>query len=229
MKLTKFYLHGDRSLSQKKNYNPEDPKKTSYTFDPRNPVPTIGGGISAVDIVMLPGPFNQHGRKDFIGCTDELPLHTRNDIITFETPLLSKDLEITGPIYVCLWISSTAIDTDFTAKIVDVFPNRNDDPDGIYINITDSIIRTRYRDSWKNPSMMTPGEIYQIKFQLYPTSVVFQKNHKLRLDISSSNWPRFDVNPNTGNPLGTDQTYLSANQTIFHQKEYPSHLILPIK
>ena len=76
---------------------------------------------------------------------------------------------------------------------------------------------------------MTPGEIYQIKFQLYPTSVVFQKNHKLRLDISSSNWPRFDVNPNTGNPLGTDQTYLSANQTIFHQKEYPSHLILPIK
>ena len=229
MKLTKFYLHGDRTLSQKKNYNPEAPKKTSYTFDPYNPVPTIGGGISAVDIVMVPGPCSQHGRNDFIGCTDELPLHTRNDIITFETPVLSKDLEITGPIYISLWISSTAIDTDFTAKIVDVFPNRNDDRDGIYINITDSIIRTRYRDSWKNPSMMTPGEIYQIKFQLYPTSVVFQKNHKLRLDISSSNWPRFDVNPNTGNPSGTIETYLSANQTIFHQKEYPSHLILPVK
>ena len=142
---------------------------------------------------MLPGPFNQYGKEDFIGCTDTLPLHMRNDIITFETPILSKDLEITGPIYVCLWISSTAIDTDFTAKIVDVFPTSNDDPDGTYINITDSIIRTRYRDSWKNPSMMIPGEIYRIKFQLYPTSVVFQKNHKLRLDISSSNWPRFDV------------------------------------
>ena len=229
MKLTKFYLHGNRTLSQKNHYNSEDPKETSYTFDPRNPVPTIGGGISAVDIVMLPGPFNQYGKEDFIGCTDTLPLHMRNDIITFETPILSKDLEITGPIYVCLWISSTAIDTDFTAKIVDVFPTSNDDPDGTYINITDSIIRTRYRDSWKNPSMMIPGEIYRIKFQLYPTSVVFQKNHKLRLDISSSNWPRFDVNPNTGNPLGKDQSYLSVNQTIFHQKEYPSHLILPIK
>ncbi|GIT16172.1 MAG: hypothetical protein CM1200mP37_7530 [Chloroflexota bacterium] len=100
MKLTKFYLHGDRKSSQKKNYNPEIQRKHLILLKPKNPVPTIGGGISAVDIVMLPGPFNQHGRKDFIGCTDELPLHTRNDIITFETPVLSKDLEITGPIYI---------------------------------------------------------------------------------------------------------------------------------
>jgi len=104
-----------------------------------------------------------------------------------------------------LWAASSALDTDFTAKLIDVYPPSEEHPEGLAVNITDSILRARYRNSYEKPELLTPGEVYEFVFQLYPTSNVFKAGHRIRLDVSSSNWPRFDVNPNTGGPLGLEQ------------------------
>ena len=121
------------------------------------------------------------------------------------------------------------MDTDFTAKLIDVYPPSGDYPEGLAINITDSIIRARYRNGWNRPEFMTPGQPYEFVFQLYPTSNVFKAGHRIRLDISSSNWPRFDVNPNTGGPLGREGRYEVAHQTVYHDADCPSHIVLPIQ
>ena len=225
---TPYYVHGDGTLSY---VTPEGGgrSQTGFTFDPSRPVPTIGGGISAADTVMMPGAYDQRGRPDFHGCRDTLPLSSRADVLTFQTPLLDDDLEVTGPIEMHLWAASSAVDTDFTAKLVDVFPPTQGYPEGLAINITDSIIRARYRNGWEEPEPMTPGQPYEFVFQLYPTSNVFRKGHRVRLDVSSSNWPRFDVNPNTGGPLGLERRYETAEQTVYHNAEHPSHIILPVQ
>ena len=189
----------------------------------------MGGGLSAADTVLRAGAFDQRGRPDFIGCRDTMPLNYRGDVLSFQTPPLTDDLEVTGPVEMRLWASSSAPDTDFTAKLVDVFPQDADYPDGLAINITDSIIRARYRDGYDAPELMEPGTPYEFVFQLYPTSTVFRKGHRIRLDVSSSNWPRFDVNPNTGGPLGREQSYRTATQTIHHSAEMPSHVVLPVQ
>ena len=132
-KFTSFYLHKDLSLL-KTSPTAETSSSTGFTYDPRNPVPTIGGGISAADQVMPPGGFDQRGRSDFHGCTDTLPLNLRSDILSFQTPPLETDVEATGPVEMRLWASSSAIDTDFTAKLVDVHPPSGDYPDGLAIN-----------------------------------------------------------------------------------------------
>mgnify|MGYP001379296719 CR=1 FL=1 len=160
---------------------------------------------------------------------DNQPLIVRSDVLSFQTSELNKDVELTGPILVHLWVSTSAKDTDFTAKLIDVFPRSSDYPEGLAINISDSIMRTRYRNSWENPELMNPGEIVEVVFEMYPTSVIFAKSHKIRLDISSSNWPRFDVNLNSGKDLGVDRTFEIANQTIYHSSKYQSHVKLPIK
>ncbi len=225
---TPYYLHAGGSLS------PEDPAEeecgsTGYTFDPMDPVPTLGGGISAADMVMAPGAFDQRGRPGVIGCHDTLPLNTRRDVLTFQTGELTCDTEITGPIEMRLWASSSALDTDFTAKLIDVYPPSDNFPDGLAFNITDSIIRARYSNGWTRPEDLEPGKPYEFVFQLYPTSNIFRKGHRIRLDISSSNWPRFDVNPNTGGPLGIDRAYTTATQTIYHDPAHPSHIVLPLQ
>ena len=202
---------------------------SGYTFDPKNPVPTIGGGNSGVDESMLRrGAFDQRGRADFFGSRDTLPLNSRGDVLTFQTTLLEVEVEVTGPIEMHLWASSSAVDTDFTAKLMDVYPPSTEYPEGLAINITDSIIRARYRNGWNTPELMTPGQPYEFVFQLFPTSNVFKVGHRIRLDISSSNWPRFDVNPNTGGPLGLEQRYQLAHQTVYHDAGRPSHIVLPI-
>jgi hypothetical protein len=128
-----------------------------------------------------------------------------------------------------LWASSSAHDTDFTAKLIDVYPPSADYPEGLAINITDSIIRARYRNGYEKPEWLTPGQPYEFVFTLYPTSNVFQTGHQIRVDISSSNWPRFDVNPNTGGPLGVTQRYELAHQTIYHDADCASHMLLPVQ
>ncbi len=223
---TPYYLHADGELS---TALPSADESTScFSFDPRDPVPTIGGGISAADPIMGAGAFDQRGNSRFFGCKDTLPLNARSDVLTFQTPPLESDVEMTGPITVKLHASSSARDTDFTAKLIDVCPLSDDYPDGLAINLTDSIIRARYRNGWDTPELLEPGKVYEFVFELYPTSNVFKKGHRIRLDISSSNWPRFDVNPNTGGDLGVERRLEIAEQTIHHEPEHPSHVVLPI-
>ena len=223
-----FYLHGDGTLSTD-SPDAGGLSESTYTFDPMHPVPTMGGGISASETIMRPGAFDQRERPDFFGCLGTLSLNLRHDVLTFQTPPLEGDVEVTGPIEMHLFAASTSVDTDFTAKLIDVYPPGTEHPEGLAFNITDSIIRARYRNGWTEPEFMTPGQPYEFVFKLYPTSNVFKKGHRIRLDISSSNWPRFDVNPNTGGPLGREQKYELAHQTIYHDADCPSHIVLPLQ
>jgi len=203
---------------------------SKYTFNPRYPVPTIGGSLSAAEPWLCPGAFDQRGDpKRFIGSDNNLPLNSRDDVLTFQTEELDIDLEITGPIKVRLWISSSAKDTDFTVKLIDWFPATDEYVDGMAINITDSIIRTRFRNGWDNEELMVPGTPYLIEFKLFPTSNIFKENHRIRIDVSSSNWPRFDVNPNTGGKIGIDKSSMCAEQTVYHNQDKPSCIVLPIQ
>ena len=224
-RFTPYYLHVDGTLSPT---SPGSHAPSSFSFDPRDPVPTIGGGISAADPIMPAGAFDQRGDSRFFGCRDSLPLNARSDVLTFQTEPLESNVEVTGPIAVSLYAASSARDTDFTAKLIDVCPLSEDYPYGLAINLTDSIIRTRYRNGWEEPELLEPREIYKFTFQLYPTSNVFQAGHRIRLDISSSNFPRFDVNPNTGGALGLERRFEVAEQRIYHDTEHSSQVILPI-
>jgi putative CocE/NonD family hydrolase len=223
---TPFYLHPDGTLSTAQPQPGGEPSR--YTFDPRDPVPTAGGGISAAAPIMEPGAYDQRGRPDFFGCKDSLPFNARSDVLTFQTEPLTQEVEVTGPITVKLFAASSARDTDFTAKLSDVYPPSPDYPEGLAINLTDSIIRARYRHSWEQPELLEPGKVYAFEFQLYPTANLFKAGHRLRLDISSSNFPRFDVNPNTGGPLGLERRFELAHQAIYHDATHPSQIILPL-
>ncbi|TMA57964.1 MAG: CocE/NonD family hydrolase, partial [Deltaproteobacteria bacterium] len=200
----------------------------TYRFDPRDPVPTVGGCISVGFEFMPPGGFDQRTRTGAFGMKDSLPLAARQDVLVFATPPLERDLEVTGPLTVTLWASSSARDTDFTAKLIDVYPPSADYPEGYALNLSDSIIRARYRNSWTTPALLTPGEIYPFTLTLYPTSNLFVRGHQIRLDISSSNFPRFDVNPNTGGPLGEPGGMVVAENSIYHDATHPSHIVFPV-
>ncbi len=223
---TPWYLQADGQLTR--NVPSAAASASRFTFDPRDPVPTIGGGISAADPVMEPGAFDQRGDARFFGCHDSLPLNARSDVLSFTSQPLLQDMEITGLVTVQLFVSSSAPDTDFTAKLLEVIPPCTDYPEGLAINLTDSILRTRYRNSWTDPELMQEGQIYPLEFSLYPTSNLFKAGHQVRVDISSSNFPRFDVNPNTGGALGIDRRFRLANQVVYHEHEHPSHIVLPL-
>jgi len=223
---TPFYLQPGGGLSRRRP--PSGAAPSRYVFDPRDPVPTIGGNISVGYDVMPGGGFDQRGGPHVYGARDRLPLSARRDVLVFSTPPLEDDLEVTGTVAVKLWAASTAPDTDFTAKLIDVYPPNGDYPDGYELNIGDSIIRARYRASRTVPELMEPGTVYEFTITLYPTSVVFQAGHRIRVHISSSNFPRFDINPNTGGPLGLEQAMQTAVQTVFHDAERPSHVLLPV-
>jgi len=226
---TKHYFGADGRLTSNTPGTPSDGgTATSFTFDPKNPVPTIGGNISSGNDIMLQGAWDQRGGPHVWNWLKPLPLSARNDILVFQTEPLAEDTEVTGEIEVKLWISSTASDTDFTAKLVDVYPPSGDFPGGFDLNIGDGIARARFRDSLKQEKLMKPGEIYPLTVKLYPTSNVFKKGHRIRVDISSSNFPRFDVNPNTGEPLAQNRRVATCVNTIHHDAERPSHIVLPI-
>ena len=209
---TKYYLHnqgnanslnGNGTLSvQIPNQEPSD----SFVYDPENPVPTVGGS----NMTITPGAFDQRD------------VEQRDDVLVFTTEPLETDTEVTGPITVTLYAASSATDTDFTAKLVDVYP------DGRAYNLQDGIIRARYRASSRTPTLIEPGTIYEYTIDLWATSNLFKQGHRIRVDISSSNFPRFDRNPNTGNPFGMDAELQPATQTIYHDGQYPSHITLPV-
>jgi putative CocE/NonD family hydrolase len=222
---TSYYLHGDGTLGTEK---PGVEAPSQLQFDPKNPVPSIGGNVSSQMGLMQAGAYDQRCRPEVLGCTDKRRLSSRNDVLVFQTQPLGEDLEVTGSVVVDLWASSSAVDTDFTAKLVDVYPPNSDFPEGIELNVEDGIMRARYRDSLEKATFMTPGQIYRFRIELYPTSIRFAKGHRIRVDISSSNFPRFDINPNTGEPLNQNRRTAVALNAIYHDGEHPSNIVLPV-
>lgn len=223
---TAWYLHAGGGLSVKPTA--ADEGFTSFTYDPAKPVPTIGGNISSGTDILLQGGWDQRGGKHVWNWPHPIPLSARNDVVVFQSEPLTDDIEVTGELAVELWISSSAKDTDFTAKLLDVYPASADFPGGFELNIGDGILRTRFRDSLSQEKLMQPGEIYKITIRLYPTSNVFKKGHRIRVDISSSNFPRFDINPNTGEPLNDHRRMETATNVIHHSAKHPSKIVLPI-
>lgn len=231
---TTYYFHADGKLSTKLPDANEPP--STYTYDPCHPVPTIGGSMAASKPLFVGGAFDQRERefkgdpeKGFYGSRPPyLPLKARPDVIVFQTEPLTENTEVTGPITVKLYASSTVVDTDFTAKLIDVYPPSKDFPSGFEMNLTDGIIRARYRNSPERQELMKPGEIYLFTIEPFGTANLFKKGHRIRIDISSSNFPKFDCNPNTGEPLGLNRRMVAAHNTIYHDLIHPSHVILPI-
>ncbi len=210
---TRFYLYPDRGLGVEP---PTRAGALDYVFDPRDPAPTRGGAISSGEPVMSAGAF------------DQSEVLNRPDVLVFTTLPLADDLQIVGPVAARLWIASDAPDTDFTAKLIDLYPPSEDYPKGFAMNVTEGLLRVRYRDSWERPSLMTPGEVYPITVELFPVANLFRRGHRLRLDISSSNFPHFDVNPNSGEPEGSWLDPRPARNRVFAAPEQPSHMLLPI-
>ncbi|MEE3260072.1 MAG: CocE/NonD family hydrolase [Candidatus Latescibacterota bacterium] len=246
---TEYYLHGDGTLASAKPN--ADGGSTVYRFDPANPVPSIGGNVSSlsaigplprgvpdsthapwrarVQQILEPGGFDQTEGPQFYGCKPPyLPLGSRPDVLVFATEILAEDVEVTGPVEVKLWVSSTAPDTDFTAKLIDVYPPSQWYPHGYALNLTDSIARLRYRNGREQGEELEPGAVAELAIVLYPTSNLFVKGHRIRLDISSSNFPRFDVNPNTGDPIGTERRRTGADNRVHHNAAQASRIVLPI-
>lgn len=200
-----------------------------YRHDPRSPVPTIGGAITSGRPVMEGGAYDQREGERFFGSTvPGRALADRPDVLAFQTEPLPAAVELTGPITVNLWISSDCPDTDFTAKLVDVYPPGDDYPGEFAMNLCHGILRVRYRDSWEQPELMTPGEVYPITIEMFPTSNLFAVGHRIRLDIASSNFPHFDVNPNTGEPEARATALRVATNRVYLDRDRPSHVILPV-
>jgi putative CocE/NonD family hydrolase len=199
-------LHGDGVLTPER---PSDEPVDTFVYDPRNPVPTRGGGLCCWRAALPPGAFDQR------------EVEARPDVLVYTTPALEQDVEATGPIEVHLWAATSAPDTDFTAKLVDVGPC------GYARNVQDGIIRARYCSTAQaNP--IRPGEVYEYVIDLGGTSNVFKAGHRIRLEISSSNFPRFSRNSNTRHPVEDNTELRTACQTVFHDAARPSHIVLPI-
>ena len=200
-----YYMHQGGMLSSR--LPEEEDASSTYLFDPEDPVPTLGGANLFLDA----GPFIQ------------TPLEDREDVILFSTPPLEAPLEVTGDLKVILYASSDTVDTDFTAKLTDVYPATDDYPYERSLLVADGIIRARYRNSLTTPALMTPGTIYRFEIDLWATSIIFNKGHRIRLALSSSNYPRFDVNTNTGGEFYDKEEVVKATNTIYHNTIYPSH------
>ena len=181
-----------------------------FTYDPKRPVPTLGGAICCEPKVLPPGPL------------DQSPVEGRKDVLVYTSEPLPGSIEVTGPVRALLYVSTSANDTDFTAKLVDV------QPDGRPLLVTDGLQRLRYRLSLATPVFVAKNKPYQINIDAGVTSYVFQRKHRIRLEISSSNFPRFDRNLNTVRPNGNETKMNKAHQTVFHETGYASALILPV-
>lgn len=199
-------LHGDGVLSP---IPPKEEPEDHFTYDPPNPVPTRGGN-HILPMYYPRGPISQ------------LDVEERRDVLVYTSDVLSKDIEVTGPVVVKLYAASSATDTDFTAKLVDVYP------DGRAYNIVDGIIRARYRNGPEvPPTLIPPNTAIEYTIDLWSTSNVFKQGHRIRVEVSSSNFPRFDRNPNTGELPHKGTSMRSALQTVFHDAQRPSHIVLP--
>ncbi|MGH7987942.1 MAG: CocE/NonD family hydrolase [Candidatus Binataceae bacterium] len=212
----RFYLHsrgkansayGDGALAID---TPGDEQPDSFLYNPLNPVPTNGGGLCCYANAVPSGAF------------DQAMVEHRSDVLVYSTEPQQEDVEITGPITLTLYASSSAPDTDFTAKLVDVSEC------GFARNLTDGIIRARVRESRGEPKLLTPGKVYEFTIDMWSTANLFKAGHRIRLEVSSSNFPRFDRNPNTGHEMFSDAETRPALQTVMHQRGFASYLTLPV-
>lgn len=246
-----LFLRSDGSLTPDEPGIGELPRR--FTYDPSHPVPTIGGNYAAMGELpaeaaaiepawarflspvlrlrnlLTPGPADQREAPEFFASHAPYPrLSEREDVLVYRTPALQEPLEVTGRVRVHLWVASSALDTDFTAKLIDVHPANEDYPDGYDMIINDSIIRTRFREGFEREVFLTPGEVVPVTILLPPTSNLFTVGHCIRLDVSSSNFPRLDRNPNTGEPIGRHTREVVAHQQVYADREHPSQVILPV-
>ncbi len=201
-------LHGDGRLSAEA---PSDEPPDVFLYNPLRPVPTVGGQV------ILPG-------GNAMGPRDQREVEGRDDVLVYNTPVLDQPVEVTGPIELRLFVASSARDTDFTGKLVDVYP------DGRAIILTEGILRARYRNSFTEPELLEPEMVYELRLDLWATANVFLPGHRIRLEVSSSNFPRFDRNSNTGGEIASETAdqYQPAINRIFHDAAHPSRLILPV-
>ena len=247
-----MYFHSDGLLSPLIPDANAPPR--SFVFDPAHPVPSLGGSLCAImelpaesaggpeamwsrflnpvlrlRNVLGPGPMDQRETAATFGAAPPFRrLRDRADVLVFQTPPLAHGIEVTGEIVVHLHVASTAPDTDFTAKLIDVHPPIATDPDGYEMNLCDSIIRCRFREGWDREVFMQHGNVYAVTISLPPTSNFFAPGHRIRIDLSSSNFPRLDVNPNTGEPIGKHTRLQTATNTVFVDAARPSRVILPL-
>ncbi len=222
-----YYLHGDGALRPQPPAADAPPLR--YDYDPRHPVPTIGGNLTSLEPVAVGGSFDQVEGPDHFGCTPPyLPLASRADVLVFQTAPLAEATDVIGPVEAELFVSTDAPDTDFTAKLIDVYPPSADYPGGYAMILTDGILRLRYAEDPAQPRLRQPGEVVRARVTLFPTANHFAAGHRIRLDVSSSNFPKFDVNPNTGEPEGRGQRSQVATNTVFADAGRPSRVMLPI-
>jgi putative CocE/NonD family hydrolase len=211
---TKYFLNSGGNANTKNGDGalslalPNGKQSDLFVYDPDSPVPSAPDSSAFDDFKNFPIDHNR--------------LEDRKDILVYSTPPLEKDTEVTGPLEIILYAASSAVNTDFTGKLLDVYP------DGKAIYIRDGIIRASFRNGSKNVSNIQPGKVYEYHIDLWATSNVFKKGHRIRVEISSGNFPRFDRNLNTGGNLATETKWLKAEQTIYHTKEYPSCIVLPL-
>lgn len=246
-----LYLHADGRLAEERPEGEAEPRR--YTYDPSHPVPTIGGLYCAVGElasdgtgmeaawsrflspvlrlrnVLTPGSADQKESPEFFASREPYPrLSERPDVLVYETEPLEEPVEVTGRPRVRLWVSSSARDTDFTAKLVDVYPPNEDYPEGYDMLVCDSIIRCRFREGFDREVFLEPGEVVEVEILLPPTSNLFAAGHRIRIDVSSSNFPRLDLNPNTGEPIGRHTHQVTAEQAVYGDGPRPSHVVLPV-
>lgn len=230
-KPTAYYLGPSGTLSA----SAPEPGSISYDYDPANPVPTIGGNVSSGNQVVLAGPQDQRGNPKLPQCSNDLPLADRDDVVCFRTEPLEQALEITGAVYAALCVASSCEDTDFTCKVVD------ERPDGTAINVVDGVVRARLRGfTKKGPGYrriyahkeepLVPNQPEEIEIEMWGTSWLFGQGHRIRVDISSSNFPRFDINPNTGERFIERSGKLrTAHNSIFFGGKTASRIVLPVR
>ena len=211
---TTLYLSGPGGIADRKGQlvsaAPSAQPPDTYTYDPAFPAPSLGGHSCCGARSGPQGPY------------DQSPVEQRSDVLVYSSAPLEQDTEVTGPVTVRLWAQSTSADTDFTAKLTVI------KPDGRVINLNNGILRTSFRDSLSAPTPTTPGRPYEYQIHVWPTSYEFRPGDRIRLEISSSDYPQFAPNPNTGAPFGTDTATHTATQTILHDAEHPSAVTLPV-
>jgi putative CocE/NonD family hydrolase len=216
---TRYYLRSDGKANSRFGTGslsvtaPAAEPPDEFIYDPASPVPSVGGNFCTACA-------NSAAVAD--GAIDQSEVETRQDVLVYTSPVLERGVEVTGPLKAVLYVSSTARDTDFTVKLVDVYPN------GVAYNLQEGILRARYRTGFETKVWMKPGEVHQVTIDLHVTSNYFGAGHRIRVEVASSNFPRFDRNLNTGGNNYDETTWVVARNSVHHSAKYPSHLLLPV-